>query len=87
MSTHPFLSEPERIEAPQKAQEYWDILSRVASTHQPVIVRRGGADLAAVISVEHLEWLRDLLAQQEAERFAAQVEWARVAQVSPAPQQ
>jgi len=37
--------------------------------------------------VEHLALLRDLLAQQEAERLAAQVDWGRVAQVSPAPQQ
>jgi len=87
MSTHPLLSEPDRIEEPQKAQEYWDILSRVASTHQPVIVCRGGADVAAVVTVEHLALLRDLLAQQEAERLAAQVDWGRVAQVSPAPQQ
>ena len=87
MSTHPFLSEPDRIEEPQKAQEYWDMLSRVASTHQPVIVRRGGADFAAVISLEHLGLLRDLLAQQEAEQLAAQVDWVRVAQVSPTPQQ
>ena len=49
MSTHPLLSEPDRIEEPQKAQEYWDMLSRVASTHQPVIVRRGGADATAKI--------------------------------------
>jgi len=87
MSTHSLLSEPDRIEEPQKAQEYWEMLSRVASTHQPVIVRRGGTDFAAVISVEHLGLLRDLLAQQEAERLAAQVDWVRVVQVSPPPQQ
>ena len=53
----------------------------------PVIVRRGGADVAAVIPVEHLELLRELLAQQEAEQRAAQVDWAQVAQVSPPPPQ
>jgi PHD/YefM family antitoxin component YafN of YafNO toxin-antitoxin module len=87
MSIHPLLSEPDRIEEPRKAQEYWDMLSRVASTHQPVIICRGGADVAAVIAVEHLALLRDLLAQQEAERLATQVDWARMAQVSPAPPQ
>jgi len=87
MSIQSLLSEPDRIEEPQKTQEYWDLVSRVASTHQPVIVRRGGADVAAVIAVEHLELLRELLAQQEAERLAAQVDWVRVAQASPAPQQ
>jgi len=87
MSVQSLLSELDHIEEPQKTQEYWDLVSRVASTHQPVIVRRGGADVAAVIAVEHLELLRELLAQQEAERLAAQVDWARVAQASPAPQQ
>jgi hypothetical protein len=40
-----------------------------------------------VVSVEHLELLRELLAQQEAEQRAAQVDWAQVAHVSPPPQQ
>ena len=86
MSKHTLLSEPDRVDEPQKVQEYWGIVSRVASTQQPVIVRRGGADFAAVVSLEHLELLREFLAQQEAEQLAAQVDWARVAQVSPPPQ-
>lgn len=86
MSTQPLLSEPDRIEEPQKAQEYWDLVSRVASTHHPVIVRRSGADIVAVIAVEHLELLQEMVAQQEAERLAAQVDWAHVAQTSPPPQ-
>ena len=74
------------MDEPQKVQDYWGLVSRVAATQQPVIVRRGGADVAAVIPVEHLELLRELLAQQEAEQLAAQVDWAQVAQVSPPPQ-
>ena len=62
-------------------------MSRVAATQHPVIVRRGGTDVAAVIPVEYLELLRDLLAQQEAEQRAAQVDWAQVARVSPPSQQ
>ena len=52
-----------------------------------MIVRRDGVDVAAVIAVEHLELLRELLAQREAEQLAAQVDWAQVAQSSPPPQQ
>jgi hypothetical protein len=87
MSTQPLLSEPDRIEEPQKAQEYWDLVSRVASTHHPVIVRRSGADMVAVIAVEHLALLQDMVAQQEAERLAAQVDWVHAAQTSPPPPQ
>ena len=87
MSTQPLLSEPDRIEEPQKVQEYWDLMSRVASTHHPVIVRRSGADMVAVIAVEHLELLQEMVTQQEAERLAAQVDWAHAAQTSPPPPQ
>src|SRR5438105_14405402 len=83
MSTQPLLSEPDRIDEPQKAQGYWDLVSRVASTHHPVIVCRGDTDVVAVIAVEHLELLQEMLAQQEAERLAAQVDWAHAAQTSP----
>jgi uncharacterized protein (DUF2267 family) len=63
------LSEPDHVDEPQKVQEYWGLVSRVA----------------AMITVEHLELLRELLAQHEAEQLAAQVDWAQVAQVSPPP--
>ena len=79
------LSEPDHVDEPQKVQEYWGLVSRVAAMHQPVIVRRGGADVAAMITVEHLELLRELLAQHEAEQLADQVDWAQEAQVSPPP--
>jgi len=81
------LSEPDRIEEPQKVQEYWDLVSRVASTHRPVIVRRGSADVVALIAVEHLALLQEIVAQQEAERLAAQVDWAHAAQTFPPPQE
>jgi PHD/YefM family antitoxin component YafN of YafNO toxin-antitoxin module len=86
MSTQPLFHEPDRLEEPQKVQEYWDLISRVASTHQPVVVHRGGVEVVAVIAVEHLALLQELVAQQEAERLAAQVDWAHVAQTSPPPQ-
>jgi hypothetical protein len=81
------LSEPDHVDEPQQVQDYWGLVSRVAATQHPVIVRRGGADVAAVIPVEYLELLREFLAQQEAEQRAAQVDWAQMAQVSPPPSQ
>ena len=87
MSKHTLLREPDHVDEPQQVQDYWGLLIRVAATQHPVIVRRGGADVAAVISVEHLELLRELLAQQEAEQRAAQVDWAQMAKVSPPPPQ
>ena len=87
MSTRPLFHEPDHLEEPQKVQEYWDLVSRVASTHHPVIVRRGGANVVAVIAVEHLELLQEMVAQHDAERLAAQVDWAHAAQTSPPPQE
>ena len=87
MPKHVLLSAPDHVDEPQKVQEYWSIVSRVATTHQPVIVRRDGVDVAAVIAVEYLELLQELLAQREAEQLAAQVNWTQVAQASPPPQQ
>ena len=87
MPKHTLLSEPDHVDEPQPVQNYWRLVSRVAATQHPVIVRRGGADVAAVIPVAYLELFRECLAQQEAEQHAAQVDWARLARVSPPPQQ
>jgi hypothetical protein len=87
MSKHTLLSEPDYVDEPQQVQDYWGLVSRVAATQHPVIVRRGGADVAVVIPVGYLELLREILAQQEAEQRAAQVDWAQIAQVSPPSQQ
>lgn len=68
-----------RIDEPESAQAYSDVLSQVASGGQSLIVRRGGIDLAAVISVEHFELLQDALAFQEAEIMAKRVDWPKYA--------
>jgi hypothetical protein len=44
---------------------------------QPVIVRRNGEDLAAVIPLEYLALLREVVARQEAETQAAHIDWSR----------
>jgi len=86
MPKHTLLIEPDHVEEPQQVQDYWGLVSRVAATQHPVIVRRGGTDVVAVITLEHLELFRELLAQREAEQLAAQVDWAQAAQASPPPQ-
>ncbi len=53
-----------------------EVLSQVAAAGRPVIVRRNGEDLAAVIPLEHLELVREILARQEMERSAAEMDWS-----------
>jgi prevent-host-death family protein len=86
MPVEEMLPEPGRVDEPRAAEEYSDVLTQVASDHRPVIVRRNGADLAAVVTLEHLELLQDLLARQEAERMAAQLDSDRLVKTSPPPQ-
>lgn len=77
--------EPSHIDEPQFAQESAKVLSRVAAERHPIIVRRDGADLAAVIPLEYLEILQDVLARQEAEQLAGQLNWDQLVKTSPPP--
>ena len=47
---------------------------------------RNGKDLAAVVPLEHLEMLREILAEQEVERAAADIDWTRARKMSHPPQ-
>jgi hypothetical protein len=76
MTLPSLLDEPGRVDEPQGAQAYADVLSQVAAVGRPVIVRRNGEDLAAVIPLRHLELVREILANLEVERSAASIEWA-----------
>jgi prevent-host-death family protein len=87
MTVPSLLTEPRRVDEPHAAEEYADVLSQVAATHLPVIVRRNGQDLAAVIPLEHLELLREIAARQEVEQQAAQIDWTRVPQTHRPPQE
>jgi hypothetical protein len=80
------VPEPMHVDESQIAAGYADVLSQVAERGQPVIVRRGGADLAAVIPLEHLELMQDLIARREAERLAARLNWPALAAQNPPPQ-
>jgi prevent-host-death family protein len=75
MTLQSMLTEPCRVPEPKAAQEYSDVLTQVAQEGKTVIVSRNGADLAAVIPMEQLELVRELLARQEAEKLAAQIDW------------
>lgn len=44
-----------RVDEPRMAEEYAAVLSEVAAARRPIIVRRDGQDLAAVVPLEHLE--------------------------------
>jgi hypothetical protein len=87
MTEPSFLAEPTYMEEPREVQEYSGILSQVAAEGKAVIVRRNGADLAAVIPVEHLEAVREFLARQEVEKLAAQIDWERARKTLRPPQE
>ncbi len=87
MSKHTLLNDPDHVDEPQQVQDYWGLVSRVAATQHPVIVRRDGTDVAAVIPIAYLELLRELFSQHEAEQRAAEVDWAQMAQLSPPSQE
>ncbi|HEV3085459.1 MAG TPA: hypothetical protein VGY66_37245 [Gemmataceae bacterium] len=78
MTVRSLLEEPGRVDEPHAVQEYSEVLSQVASRGKPVIVRRNGEDLAAVVPLEHLEFVREILARQQVEELAAQIDWERV---------
>jgi PHD/YefM family antitoxin component YafN of YafNO toxin-antitoxin module len=77
------LPEPGHVDEPQQAGEYAAVLSQVAAQGQPVIVRRNGEDLAAVVSLAHLELMREVLATQVAEKLAGQLDIDRLSRLAP----
>jgi prevent-host-death family protein len=86
MTVPSLLDEPGRVDEPRAAEQYADVLSQVASEHRPVIVRRNGEDLAAVVPLEHLALMREVLAWQEVERLAGQIDWDSAVQRLRPPQ-
>lgn len=86
MTTPSTTNEPARVDEPSAPQGYADLLSRVAADRCPVVVRRDGNDLAAIISLEHLELLQEVLARQEVQRLAKQIDWDRAVQTHRPPQ-
>ena len=81
------LYEPNRVNEPGVFQDYAALLSQVAVEHKPVIVRRDGEDLAAVIPLEHLEILQEILARREVEDLAARIDWDAAVKTQRPPQE
>lgn len=86
MNTPTFLCEPGRVDEPRAAQDYAAVLSQVATERRALIVRRDGADLAAVVPLEQLELLQEILAREEAEKMARELDAARIGKSTPPPQ-
>jgi PHD/YefM family antitoxin component YafN of YafNO toxin-antitoxin module len=83
MTVASLLEEPGRVDEPQAAREYAAVLTQVVVGGRPVIVRRNGEDLAAVIPLELLERVREILARQDVERLAAAIDWGRSKSLDP----
>ena len=86
MNTPFLVEEPGRVDEPHAAKEYADVLSSVVAHGRPVIVRRNGEDIAAIIPVEQLRLVRETLAQHEAEKSAANIDWESTRPIPGPPQ-
>jgi hypothetical protein len=85
MSVLALLAEPGRIDEPH-AEEYSDVLTQVGAEGKSVIVRRDGNDLAAIIPVQQLELVREILARHQVEAQAARIDWSKPGMSSRPPQ-
>lgn len=83
MNVQSLLTEPGRVDEPCGVQEYSAILSQVVAEGKSVIVRRDGADLAAVVPLADLEAVREILAREQVEKLASQIDWDAVPVRSP----
>ncbi len=77
------LDEPQRIDEPSESLRFVEVLTQVAASGEPIIVRRAGEDFAAVIPLGHLELLRDVLAMREAEQIARSIDWEQARKSRP----
>ena len=87
MNVEVFLEEPSHVDEPRQLEDYSDILSQVAAAGRPVIVRRNGEDLAAVVPLAHLELLREMAARADVERLAGSIDWKQLVDKHPPPQE
>lgn len=83
MSVPSWFAEPSRVEEPRAAEDYAAVLSQVSLDGTPVIVRRDGKDLAAIVHPEDLELVRQCLGREEVEKLAAAIEWDRKRHLRP----
>ena len=81
------LQEPTHVDEPHEVQEYADVITCVAADCQPVVVRRGGADVAVVVPLEYFEFMQDALAREEAQRISGKLDWDRLVKANPPPRE
>lgn len=81
------LDLPSHVDEPGLAEGYAEVFSRVATNGQPLILRRAGEDLAAVVPLEYLELVQEAVTRRNAERLSMAVDWERLANNSPPPQE
>ena len=73
MSVPSLLEEPGRVDEPREARAYAAVPIQVVAAGRPVIVRRDGEDLAAVVPLEQPQLVREILARQDVVRLAAEL--------------
>src|SRR5438445_549217 len=86
MTVPSLVTEADRVDEPQEAKDYSEVLNRVAAERRPVIVRRNGKDVVAVIPIDYLPALEELLAWEQVEKRAARIDWERAVQTLRPPQ-
>jgi prevent-host-death family protein len=83
MTVQSLITEPSRVDEPGVVQEYSNVLSQVAAEGRPIIVRRNGEDLAAIVPLELLDAIREAVAWQEVEKTAKHIDWDRLKSYRP----
>lgn len=80
------LQVPDRVDEPCDVKEYADMITRVVSEGEAIVVRRAGTDVAAIVPLEYLELMQEAVANAEAERLTKTIDWKQLAKTSPPPQ-
>lgn len=80
------LQEPSRVNEPQQATGYAEMISKVAAEGKALVVCRDGAEIAAIVPMEFLELLQDALARERALEISRNLDWDRLVKENPPPQ-
>lgn len=81
------MQEPGYVDEPREAKGYADMLTRVSMEQRAVVVRRDGAELAAIVPLHYLESLHEAAAMEEIQRALSKVDLAGMAKENPPPQE
>lgn len=80
------LQEPSRVNEPQQATGYAEMISKVAAEGKALVVCRDGAEVAAIVPMEFLESVQDALARERALEMSRNLDWDRLVKENPPPQ-